>query len=166
MTIVKKNLIIKTSKQVLFIVLIALVAGLASNMFRTDKIPFVENRSGKINHATLSMENLEISLEEAVKLFRKNAAMFIDARPLEEYNKGHIKGAISFPYEEADRKFAQVMSAISEGNVIVTYCDGETCELSVDLAVFLRNTGYKKVRVLSNGWSVWRQNMLPIEAGK
>jgi len=163
---IKKALIIKTLKQVLFIVLITLVAGFVSNLFRTDKISFVENRSKKINQAKLSGNNLEISLEEAVILFRKNAAIFIDARPLEEYNAGHIKDAISFPYEETDEKFIQVMSGISEDNVIITYCDGETCELSMDLAVFLRNTGYTKVRALSNGWSVWQQKRLPVETVK
>ncbi|MGB5159238.1 rhodanese-like domain-containing protein [Desulfobacterium sp. N47] len=166
MTIAKNNLILKTLKQVLLIVLITLVAGFVSNLFRTDKIPFFENWSEKTKHATLSGENPEISLEEALKLFRKNAAVFIDARPFEEYNKGHIKGAISLPYEEADQKFAEVMSGVSEDNLIVTYCDGETCELSMDLAVFLRNAGYKKVWALANGWSVWQENNLPVGTDK
>ncbi len=166
MTIIKKDLITKTLRQVLLIVLITLVAGLVSNLFRADKIPFVENWSEKTKHAALSGENLEVSLEEAVKLFGKNGAIFIDARPFEEYGKGHIKGAVSLPYEEADLKFAEVLSGISEDNVIVTYCDGETCELGMDLAVFLRDAGYKKVRVLLNGWSIWQQNRLPFEAEK
>lgn len=166
MAIVEKDLINKTLKQILFIVLIALVAGFASNLFRTDRIPFVESRSGKTNHITLSGENPEISLDKALKLFRNNGAIFMDARPLEEYNKGHIKGAVSFPYEEADQKFVRIMSGISEESIIITYCDGETCELSMDLAVFLRNTGYNKVWALSNGWSAWQQNNLPVEADK
>ncbi|MFH2046946.1 MAG: rhodanese-like domain-containing protein [Pseudomonadota bacterium] len=164
MTIVKNALIIKTLKQLLYIVLITIVAGLTSNLLRSDKTPFFENWTEKIKHASLSGENLEISLEKAVQLFRQNGAIFMDARSLEEYNEGHIKGAISFPYMEVDSKFVEIMSEIPEDSVIITYCDGETCELSIDLADFLRNTGYKKVWALLNGWTVWQQNRLPVES--
>jgi len=144
--------------------MITLIAGLASNIFRADKIPFFENWTEKIKHASLSGENLEISLEKAIQLFRQNAAIFMDARSLEEYNEGHIKGAISFPYMEVDSKFVEIMSEIPEDSVIITYCDGKTCELSIDLADFLRNTGYKKVWAISNGWTLWQQNRLPVES--
>jgi rhodanese-related sulfurtransferase len=163
MLIANNTLIIKTLKQLLFIVIITFVAGLVSNIFRSDKIPFFENWTEKIKHASLSGENLEVSLEQAVELFRQNGAIFMDARSLEEYNEGHIKGAISLPYMEADSKFVEVMSEIPEDRIIITYCDGETCELSLDLADFLRNTGYKKVWALLNGWTLWQQNKLPVE---
>ena len=55
------------------------------------------------------------------------------------------------------------MADVSEERAVITYCDGETCELSMELAVFLRNAGYKNVKVLSNGWSVWKQDGLPVE---
>lgn len=157
---------INTSKQVLFIALIALAAGIASNFFRSDKMPFVEDWSAKSNLVTQSGENLEISLSEAVNLFNKGGAVFIDARSGAEYDAGHIKGAKSLPYKEADLKFVEAMSGVPEESTIITYCDGETCELSMELAIFLRNAGYKNVKVLSNGWSVWKQNNLSVETGK
>ena len=58
------------------------------------------------------------------------------------------------------------MAGVSEESAVITYCDGETCELSMELAVFLRNAGYKNVKVLSNGWTVWKQNGLPVETGE
>ncbi len=156
----------KTIKQAFFITLIVLVAGFASNMLRSDKIPLVEDWSAKSNLVTSSGENLEISLAEASNLFKEKRSVFIDARSKEEYEKGHIKGAISLPYKEADWKFVEAMAGISEDSALITYCAGETCELSMELAVFLRNTGYKNVKVLSNGWPVWKQNGLPVETGE
>jgi len=166
MTYINNQIWIKTSRQVLFIALIVLVAGFASNMLRSDKIPLVEDWSAKSKFVTSSGENLEISLAEASTLFKEKRSVFIDARSKEEYENGHIKGAISLPYKEADLKFVDAMAGISEDSALITYCDGETCELSMELAVFLRNTGYKNVKVLSNGWSVWKQNGLPVETGE
>jgi len=166
MTLNSGRIWIKTSRQVLFIALIVLVAGFCSNKLRSDKIPLVEDWSEKSNPVTSSGENLEISLAEAANLFKEKRSIFIDARSKEEYDAGRIKGAKSLPYKEADWKFVEAMAGVSENSSIITYCDGETCELSMELAVFLRNAGYKNVRVLSNGWSVWKQNGLPVDTGK
>ncbi|MFO7665237.1 MAG: rhodanese-like domain-containing protein [Desulfobacterales bacterium] len=163
MPFINNQLWTNTIKQVLFIALIVLAAGFLSNSFRSDKIPFVEDWSTKSNLVTPSGENLEISLAEASNLFKKGKAVFIDARSLSEYDAGHVKGAKSLPYKEADWKFAEAMTGISEESAVITYCDGETCELSMELALFLRHAGYKNVKVLSNGWSVWKQNGLPVE---
>jgi rhodanese-related sulfurtransferase len=160
-----RNIWIKTSKQVLFIILIVLLAGFASNMMRPNRIPFFEDWSKKSNLVTPSGENLEITLSEAEELFKKGFATFIDARPKTEFEAGHIKGAKSLPYKEADWKFVEVMTDIPEDKAVITYCDGETCELSIDLALFLKNAGFKNIRVLSNGWTVWRQKGLPVETG-
>ncbi len=166
MTFINRRIWTKTIKQVFFIALIVLIAGFVSNRLRSDKMPLLEDWSAKSNLVTSSGENLEISLSEATNLFKKGEAVFIDARSLEEYDKGHIKGAKSLPYKEADWKFVEAMAGISEDNAVVTYCDGETCELSMELAVFLRNAGYKSVKVLSNGWSAWKQNGLPVDTGE
>jgi len=163
MTLINSQIWIKTSRQVLFIAMIVLVAGFFSNKLRSDKMPFVEDWSEKSNTVTSSGENLELSLSEAKNLFNKGEALFIDARSGAEYDAGHIKGAKSLPYKEADWQFVEVMAGVPEESAIITYCDGKMCELSMELAVFLRNAGYKNVKVLSNGWSVWKQNGLPVE---
>jgi len=166
MIFINRQIWTKTIKQVFFIALIVLVAGFASNRLRSDKMPLVEDWSAKSNLVTSSGENLEISLSEATNLFKKGEAVFIDARSMAEYDAGHIKGAISLPYKEVDWKFVEAMAGVSEESAVITYCDGETCELSMELAVFLRNAGYKNVKVLSNGWSAWKQNGLPVETGE
>lgn len=166
MTFINSQIWTKTIKQVFFIALIVSVAGFASNRLRSDKMPLVEDWSAKSNIVTSSGGNLEISLSEATNLFKKGEAVFIDARSLEEYDKGHIKGAKSLPYKEADWKFVEATAGVSEDSAVITYCDGETCELSMELAVFLCNAGYKNVKVLSNGLTVWKQNGLPVDTGK
>ncbi len=166
MTLINSQLWIKTSKQVLLITIIVLAAGFASNHLRSEKIPFIEDWSSKSNFVAPSGDNLEISITEAKTLFNQSKALFLDARTKAEYDAGHIKGAKSLPYKEADWKFVEAMAGVPEESAIITYCDGETCELSMELAVFLRNAGYKNVKVLSNGLTVWKKNGLPVESGE
>ena len=49
--------------------------------------------------------------------------------------------------------------------MIITFCDGQSCRLSHELALFLREMGYENVRVLVNGWTLWQQAGLPVSAG-
>ena len=49
---------------------------------------------------------------------------------------------------------------------IITYCDGETCNLSHDLALFLRDMGFMNVRVLVNGWTAWHESRFPVESSE
>ena len=89
----------------------------------------------------------------------------MDARPLDEYTKGHIQGAISLPWHEAEQRVMDITADMANDAAIITYCDGDTCDLSKDLALFLENLGFTNIRVLVNGWTVWRHAGMPVETG-
>ena len=59
--------------------------------------------------------------------------------------------------------FDKATSDLANDRMIITYCEGETCELSKELANALIETGFTHVRVLINGWSVWNQHRFPVE---
>jgi 3-mercaptopyruvate sulfurtransferase SseA len=48
-----------------------------------------------------------------------------------------------------------------DGMTVITYCDGERCTLSRDLAEALRVEGVENVRELRNGWTLWQEHGLP-----
>jgi rhodanese-related sulfurtransferase len=108
-------------------------------------------------------ENLVVPLDEALALHGAGVAVFLDARPEEAFNSGHVAGARNLPWQDFDARFPEIMEAIPPDAFIITYCDGEACSLSKDLALALRNMGYTQVRVLVNGWSVWKDEGLPTE---
>ena len=58
-----------------------------------------------------------------------------------------------------------IIADMKNDAVIITYCDGESCNLSKDLALFLESLGFTNVRVLVNGWTVWRDAGLIVESG-
>ncbi len=106
---------------------------------------------------------MAISLDEAKKLFQSKGAVFIDARPLEEFTKGHIRDAISLPWHEAEQRVMDATADMAYDAMIITYCDGDSCNLSKDLSLFLENLGFSNVRILVNGWTLWRGAGLPVE---
>jgi rhodanese-related sulfurtransferase len=148
------------------LVVLSAAVALAVNALRVDRLPLVGDFSVAARMTTATGERMDIALEEAEKLFITQAAVFIDARSLDDYVKGRIQGARSLPWQEVDSNFIGATQDLDLETRIVTYCDGETCELSHDLALFLRDAGFTNSRVLVNGWTVWQQAGLPVESGE
>ncbi len=142
---------------------LAVFFGFSFNQFRDSRLPLFEDWSKEARPMSPSGERLDISLVETKNLFLQEAAIMIDARPNDDYEKGHIRGARSLPWHEVDQRFMEVTKDISVNTPIITYCDGETCELSHNLANFLLDSGFNNVRILVNGWTKWQHADLPIE---
>jgi rhodanese-related sulfurtransferase len=142
---------------------LAVFLGFSINQFRVSRLPLFEDWSMEARLKSPSGDRLDISLAEAKNLFFQKAAIMIDARPNDDYEKGHIRGARSLPWHEVDQRFMEVTKDISVNTPIVTYCDGKTCRLSHDLANFLLDMGFTNVRILVNGWTKWQNADLPVD---
>ncbi len=151
-----------TVRQTIFIILISVALGAAVNLIRPDSIPFVETWSMADKLVTEDGETLAIPLEDAAALFADNAAVFLDARTPAEYAQGHIQGAVNLPWHEVDNYFETVIMTLDPETTTITYCDGEACPLSHDLAMLLKDLGFTRVKVLVNGWSLWKEHNLPV----
>lgn len=152
--------------QVPAILLIAAVVSVAVNRLRPDNtLPLMATHPLA---AAVPPEDQadQISIAQARELFEQNAALFLDARSRDDYLQGHIRGALSLPWQEVDEHFADISDKLGENSVIITYCDGKSCLLSHHLARYLKDMGFSRVRVLKNGWSLWRQNGFPVEGNE
>jgi rhodanese-related sulfurtransferase len=107
----------------------------------------------------------EISLQDAAALFSAGQAVFVDARDDESYAAGHVQGALSLPLFSFDRDFPALQDSLA-GKTVITYCDGERCSLSDELADALRARGVEHVYELRNGWTLWQEQGLPTATGK
>jgi len=153
-------------KQTVFLSLIAIVIGLIVNQFRSDSIPLLGDWSPEARITLKFGKNILIPFEEAKAKFLAGSAVFLDARTPELYQEGHIQGARNVPIAEFDQLAGKVFMEFPEDTLFVTYCDGEDCDLSGQLALKLREIGYENVRVLHNGWTVWKNLQLPFQSGK
>ena len=107
-----------------------------------------------------------VSIEEARALFFAHAAAFIDARPVEDYRAGHIEGALNLPANSMEQALPGIVSKVSQGSLVIAYCDGDHCSLSREVASELSARGYSHVSVLVNGWTLWQSSGLPTGKGK
>jgi len=142
---------------------LAVIIGLAVNSLRADGLELPGNWSDEARMTLESGVKLNITLEEAKKQFDAGKAVFLDARPHNQYLEGHIQGARSFPSDEFDDYFEKNMMDVPEDALLIAYCDGEVCELSKHLAKMLSELGFSNVRVLINGWTLWQENQFPSE---
>jgi len=159
------NTLQKTSWQAAAIVLIGFAISIGLNSVRSNGIPLVGDWSPQARFTDKSGTSLVISPEEVKSLFAAGQVLFLDARFASDYEAGHIQGALNLPWQEFDAYFDQIVQQLPEDRTIVTYCDGETCDLSKDLARALIEMGFANVRVLVNGWSVWKNMDLPVTNG-
>lgn len=106
----------------------------------------------------------EIDLEKAYQHFKNYTAIFIDTRSLAEYREGHIARAVSIPIDSLDFS-AEILPGLSRNETIITYCDGEECSQSIDLAVILSEIGFNNVYFFFGGWAEWLDAGYSISVG-
>ncbi|GMQ93679.1 MAG: metalloregulator ArsR/SmtB family transcription factor [Acidimicrobiia bacterium] len=89
------------------------------------------------------------------------SVIVLDVRPGEEYEAGHIPGAISMPLEELEQR----LSSLRKDAEIVAYCRGPYCVLAPQALELLHSHGFA-ARRLEDGLPEWRQAGLPVTVGK
>lgn len=100
-----------------------------------------------------------ISMDEAFKLFKEDKAVFVDVRSKEQYDLGHIKGALSIPGSQLIRRFREV----PPNKLIVTYCACTAEQSSGRAVVDLNAHGVKNTVALVGGWTSWKDSGKPTE---
>jgi rhodanese-related sulfurtransferase len=101
-----------------------------------------------------------VRLEELLERRRSSAVIVLDARPVSEYQAGHIAGAISVPVDELQRRLRQ----LPKNKEYVAYCRGAYC-VYADRAVELLRGSKRRARRLLQGFPEWRAAGFPVEHG-
>ncbi len=102
-----------------------------------------------------------IDASELRRRLREGDVTVIDVRPAAEFEAAHIAGAISIPVAELARR----LTSISKRRLVVAYCRGPYCVLSVEAVAKLRSRGYRAVR-LKDGLPDWKAAGLPVKVGQ
>jgi rhodanese-related sulfurtransferase len=102
-----------------------------------------------------------VDLEALITRVRKGEVTILDVRPTEEYDAGHIPGALSVPLGELKRR----IRLLPRRREIVAYCRGPYCILAVEAVEVLRRRGFRAIR-LEEGVPDWRARGLPVEVAE
>ncbi len=98
---------------------------------------------------------------ELLRRVRDRDAIVIDVRPREEYEAGHIQGALSIPLAQLKQRLAE----LPRGKQIVAYCRGPYCVLAAEAVRLLRARGFDALR-LKEGYPEWRDASLPVASSR
>jgi len=117
-----------------------------------------------ISLTACAKQTTTISQQELLSLMAKsNNQDFIvlDVRTAEEFNNGHIDGAINISHDEVEDKLAQ-LSAYKDKLVVVHCRSGRRAQSAEN---DLLTGGFKKLRHLEGDMQGWRAAKLPLIQG-
>jgi rhodanese-related sulfurtransferase/DNA-binding HxlR family transcriptional regulator len=92
-----------------------------------------------------------ISRDELRGRLRRGDVVLVDVRPADEFDAGHIAGAVSIPVDELDERLAE----LPPDTEIVAYCRGAFCAYAHEAVRTLRARG-RSARRLEGGWPEWQ----------
>jgi rhodanese-related sulfurtransferase len=109
---------------------------------------------------------------QAIQLFHdprreQERILFVDARTQDEYQAGHIPGALLLDYYHMEPHLPGILQASTLAEQIVLYCNGGECEDSELAAILLKgvNVPKEKLCVYAGGMNEWTNLALPVELG-
>jgi len=94
---------------------------------------------------------LPVSHIDLVKLIKEDDVILLDVRPYDEYRQGHLPKALNIQLDELQNQ----LTNWSKDDLIVAYCRGPYCILSVKAVQYLREQGFN-VRRLQEGYPEWK----------
>ncbi len=102
-----------------------------------------------------------VATEELLARARRDDVVLLDVRPEDEFEAGHIPGALSMPAGEIEDR----LSELPADREVVAYCRGPYCVLSLRAVEALRAHGIR-ARRLAEGLPDWRARGLAVVGGR
>jgi rhodanese-related sulfurtransferase len=160
----------RTAKEISIILGVSLLIAFIFNYYHSAGIALVgqwDTDQGVVTARAkndIVIEGIEIeNVDQARKLYDSGKYIFVDARSVEDYEAGHISGAVSLPVGQFEENIAAFLERHPPEASIITYCSGRTCQDSHRLAENLLAFGYANVNVFIDGFPGWEAEGHPIE---
>jgi rhodanese-related sulfurtransferase len=94
--------------------------------------------------------SVDVSVDEALRLWQNKEAILIDVRTPGEYREGHIPGVVNIPLNELENRLAEV----PKDKKVVIIC--RTGNRSAQGTKLLRSKGFDNVFNSTGGMSTWK----------
>jgi rhodanese-related sulfurtransferase len=94
--------------------------------------------------------------------FEAGNGIIIDSRSEFDYELGHIRGSVNLPLKEFEAR-KSMLNSWPKDTLLITYCDGQECNSSMELAEKLAESGFTNVKFFFGGWTEWHQRQSPEE---
>jgi rhodanese-related sulfurtransferase len=116
----------------------------------------------------------ELTFDAVVALYNDamtaaGAYVFIDARNDENFERGHVPGAIQCDHYAFEKYIDNVAPRVAGAAKVIVYCNGDTCEDSLLVCRDLAEGGFvqpDQVYLYTGGWEEWIRNNMPVATGR
>ncbi len=147
----------KNGKQVIYSLKDEQVVDLLETLQR-----FAERNTAEVQQVISGYFNDRDSMEAVSKAdllerVAQGTTIALDVRPTDEFDVGHLKGAINIPLADLEKRLAD----LPPNKEIIAYCRGPYCVLSYEAVAALREKGYTVFR-LDGGYPDWKASGLPV----
>jgi rhodanese-related sulfurtransferase len=107
-----------------------------------------------------------ITLAQAYALFQPGRALFIDARPADEFAELHIPKSLNITPDLVEAGLAGKVAGLARDREIVVYCGQVSCDLALKVAEKLQVLGFTRVTAYVGGFRAWDEAGYPADTGK
>lgn len=108
---------------------------------------------------------VEVTTQDVQKLREENPNItIIDARSEEDFNKGHIPGAVLMRPDDVAKKLPEIQK--DKTQPIVFYCADTQCQASAKAAHAAKEAGYTNLKRYTTGFAAWKAANQPVAAKK
>ncbi len=164
-----------TLKQFVLLAVLAAAVAMAVNVVSPNRIDLIgkyrslSSGEGPIVPPTAQAGDPPfIDINQAQMEFELGQAKFVDARNPEEFVCGTIPGSVNIPFEnlpegELGKYFDSALAMGSRDREIITFCSGEECDLSLQLARNFKYYGFTNVLIFFGGAREWEKSGLQME---
>lgn len=91
-----------------------------------------------------------VSLDQLLDYLQQDSVVLLDVRPEDEYQAGHIPGALHIPIDTLETRLHELPT----DKTVVAYCRGPYCVLSADAVNILTAHGLMATRLCA-GYPAW-----------
>jgi rhodanese-related sulfurtransferase/DNA-binding transcriptional ArsR family regulator len=111
-----------------------------------------------VNTYLSGREDLEaIDAPTLQRRIEEDDVLVLDVRPVEEFDAGHIPGAVSVPIGELGERLGE----LPRNRDVIAYCRGPYCVFSDEAVALLKARGFQAAR-LETGLPDWRISGYPV----
>ena len=103
---------------------------------------------------------VEVNSKQVNSMLQKDKKWIVlDVRSAEEFNSGHIKGAVNIDIRQPDA-FSKIDKLNKDAKYIVHCRTNHRSGMAVD---HMLQSGFKNIYQMMDGWSGWLTNNLPVQ---
>lgn len=141
----------------------ALALGTAAQVFGPRRVSWMEDHSRRVELRAAQVGIEMADVDRAKEIVDGGEFLVCDARKVEDFNAGHLPGAMSFPYGAHEEVFNELAVLFSPDQPVMVYCSGRECDDAFLLGNFFRSQGSKRVVLFLEGIAAWKAAGQPVE---